>query len=161
MKTIAIIAGSLLASACASYDGYNLRPGTSSESQVRQVMGQPALERVDAQGIRHLVYPRGPLGPHTYVADVGPDGTLRAMRQVLSDDVFNAIRPGMQRDEVLSLIGPPGDTMHFQLSNQTAWDYRYRDNWGYPAIFSVSFDADGIVVSKFSRRIERPDHGKG
>ena len=41
------------------------------------------------------------------------------------------------------------------LSGNYAWDYRFVDTWGYTAIFSVTFDRTGIVVSKISQRIER------
>ncbi|MGZ5039581.1 MAG: hypothetical protein ACXWBQ_02460 [Usitatibacter sp.] len=45
--------------------------------------------------------------------------------------------------------------MSFARSNTHAWDYRYIDTWGSLAIFSVTFDANGRVVSKFTRRIEK------
>ena len=76
--------------------------------------------------------------------------------KALGEDTFNRIQPGMTKDEVLRLIGPPGETMHFARTNTNAWDYRFIDQWGYPAIFSVILDgAGGKVVSKFTQRIER------
>ena len=45
--------------------------------------------------------------------------------------------------------------MAFGLSHTDSWEYRYMDTWGYLAIFSVTFDRNGIVVSKFSRRLDR------
>ena len=142
-------------SACAAYDGYSLRAGASTESEVRGVMGAPALEFTGEDGSRHLVYPRGPLGTQTFMASVGRDGVLREVRPVLKDDNFNRIRPGLTQQEILQMIGPPGDTMHFARSDTTAWDYRYIDTWGYLAIFSVTFDNKGVVLSKITRRIER------
>ena len=58
-------------------------------------------------------------------------------------------------DDILRMIGPPREKAHFPRQNQTAWDWKYVDSWGYPSIFSVMFDANGVVVSKFSRRLER------
>lgn len=155
MKTLATSGLCLLAAACASYDGYSLRAGASTESEVRSVMGTPADEFANADGSKRLAYPRGPLGSQTYMADVGKDGVLTAVRQVLNDDTFMRIRPGLTREEILRMIGPPGETMAFARLGQVAWDYRYQDTWGYQAIFSVMFDVDGIVVGKFTRRIER------
>jgi len=86
--------------------------------------------------------------------DIGRDGLFEGNRQVLSDDVFNGIRPGQTRDDILFRIGPPSETMQFALSGNIAWDYRYVDTWGYLAIFSVTFDPNGIVVSKFTRRLQ-------
>ena len=158
MKISAVLAILLTCSACATYDGYSLRSGTSTESEVRGVMGVPALEFIGDDGSKRLVYPRGPLGTQTFMASVGRDGVLREVRPVLNDGTFNAIRPGLTEQDILQMIGPPSETMHFTRSDTTAWDYRYVDTWGYLAIFSVTFDNQGLVVSKISRRIERPSN---
>jgi outer membrane protein assembly factor BamE (lipoprotein component of BamABCDE complex) len=75
--------------------------------------------------------------------------------RVLDDDRIARVAPGQSREEVLLLLGPPVRTMHFARLGHTAWDYRYMDTWGYHAVFSVTFDAQGIVVSRISQRIER------
>lgn len=140
--------------ACASYDGGGLRAGASTESEVRGVMGTPAMEFPGEDGGKNLVYPRGPMGTQTFVASVGRDGILREVRPVLTDGTFNRIQPGLTERDVLQMIGPPSETMHFSRSDTTAWDYRYQDTWGYLAIFSVTFDNKGVVVSKITRRLE-------
>ena len=155
MKTIATLALAFGLCGCAAYDGHTLRAGSSTESDVRSTMGAPAVELADTDGSKVLAYPHGPLGTTTYIARLGKDGRLESVRQALNDDTFNAIRPGLTRDEVLRMIGPPGETMFFSRLNQDSWGYRYQDTWGYRAVFSVNFDANGIVVSKFKRRIER------
>ena len=59
------------------------------------------------------------------------------------------------------LIGKPDETMAFPRSNTDSWGYQYYDTWGYMAIFSVTFDATGHAVSKFSRRINAGgDHSR-
>jgi hypothetical protein len=160
MKPLLSLGIALFAASCAAYDGYSLRPGASTEAEVRAVMGQPALELPEGGGAKRLVYPRGPLGTQTFMADIGKDGVLREVRPVLKEENFYRVQPGMTRDEILRMIGPPGETMRFSLSDTTAWDYRFVDLWGYTAIFSVIFDRDGVVVSKFTRRIDR-DKGRG
>jgi len=140
---------------CAAYDGHSLRPGLSTEADVRGLMGQPAAEYTNGDGSRRLAYPHGPLGTQTYMADVGSDGRVVAVRSVLNDDTFRQVHPGMTREDVLRLIGPPGETMQFSRLRQASWEYRYVDTWGYLAFFSVNFDESGIVVSKFTRRVER------
>ena len=133
-------------------------PPGSSESQVRASMGNPAMEFAGADGTKHLVYPRGPMGTETYVADIGSDGRLVRVSNVLTDDTFDReIRPGMTEQEVLRSIGPPNERMYFPLSNTHAWDYRYIDTWSYLTIFSVTFDANGVAVSKIKRRIDGRD----
>jgi hypothetical protein len=132
-----------------------LLPGVATEAEVRGTMGAPALVFDQPDGSRRLAFPRGPLGTRTFMADVGPDRKLLAITQVLQDDTFYRVQPGLTREDVLRMIGPPGDTMAFPRSNTYAWDYRYMDTWGYIAIFSVTFDRNGIVVSKISQRVER------
>ena len=155
MKNLVAGALGLLLCACASYDGSSLRAGVSSEADVRSLMGAPGAEYTAADGTRRLVYPHGPLGTQTFVVSIGLDGRVREVRQALQDETFYKIHPGITEKEILEMIGPPGDTMRFSRSNTHAWDYRYVDGWGYPSVFSVTFDAEGRVVSKISRRIER------
>ena len=145
---------------CAAYSGYGLRPGQSTATEVQATMGRPAMAFAEPDGGQRLAYPRGPLGTQTYMADIDGNGRLSAVSQVLTDQVFFHIQPGMHRDEVLRSIGPPGNSMRFSLSNTYAWDWRYVDTWGYTAIFSVTFDAQDRVVSKITQRIERPDRGR-
>lgn len=146
---LAVLAG------CASFSGLGLKPGVATEPEVRAAMGRPALEFAREGGGHTLAYPRGPLGTQTYMADIGADGRLVAIRPVLDDEVFWRIQPGMTREDILHRLGPPGDHMAFALSGNDSWEWRYMDTWGYVAIFSVTFDRDGIVVGKFSRRIDR------
>ncbi len=70
-----------------------------------------------------------------------------------SDDRFSHIHAGMTGDEVRQLLGTPDETMKFPLSQNVAWDYRYQDDWGYMAVYSVTFGSDGRAVSTLSRRI--------
>ena len=144
---------------CASYSGASLAPGVP-EAQVRATMGAPAMEVRDADGTRLLYYPRGPLGNQTYVAAIGPEGNLREIDNVLTDGRFNAIRAGLTEQDVLRMIGPPREKAYFSNLQQTAWDYKFQDTWGYDSILSVMIDRQGIVVGKVTRRIDRYERGR-
>ena len=140
--------------ACASYDGRGLLPGTATEAEVRQLMGTPALEIADTDGTRQLVYPRGPAGVHTFMVHIAPAGRLARIEQVLDEAHFALVTPDRStRETVTRLLGLPHRTWEFFRTTQTAWDYRYRDAWGYTADFYVTFSRDGVVVSKFSQRV--------
>jgi len=159
MRHLPIFLASLaVAAGCASTGG-NLQPG-APETEVRSAMGVPAMELSNPDGMRLLYYPRGPLGNQTYVATLNSGGALVEVRNVLSDGTFNAIRPGMTEAQVLLMIGPPREKDFFSNLQQTAWDWKYLDAWGYESIFSVMFDKSGIVVSKFTKRIERFERGR-
>jgi outer membrane protein assembly factor BamE (lipoprotein component of BamABCDE complex) len=73
--------------------------------------------------------------------------------QYRSDDLFGRVQAGMRQDEVRALMGTPANTMDFARSNTTSWGYFAFDSWGYYVEFSVTFGADGRVVSKNARRI--------
>lgn len=152
MKLASPFVFALLLAACASYGGRGLRPGASTEAEVRATMGEPALQFSNPDGSRQLAYPRGPLGLQTFMVHMGRDGILRSIEPVLSDVTFNAIPPGLTQEGVLRMVGPPRDTMTFPRLGHVSWDYKYEDTWGYPAIYSVTFDREGRVVSKISRR---------
>lgn len=160
MKNLAPLLAVLLAAGCASYTGRGLQPGVSTEADVRGLMGNPAGEYTGPGGTRTLAYPHGPMGIETFMADLGPDGRLIAVRQALTDETFFKIKRGTTRDEVLRLIGPPHPTeiMEFKSLGQVAWTYRFRDLWGYNAKYSITFDRDWVVVSTISNRIEREKH---
>ena len=75
-----------------------------------------------------------------------------AASRVLTDDSVQPIHAGMKASEVLEIIGAPLRKVRFERTATTAWDYRFRDSWGYRAEFSVIVDDNGIVVSKVSIR---------
>ncbi len=83
---------------------------------------------------------------------VGGLGTSEARslrpRRVRDADAFEAISNGMPATEVLAAIGPPSAKMRFAATKTTAWDYRYRDPWGYDGGFAVILDDNGVVVGK-------------
>lgn len=152
MRIASIAAVAFALAGCASYGRLS---SASTESEVRASMGAPAMTFDEAGGAKRLVYPRGPLGVETLMADIGPDGRVRSFGNVLKDDTFFQVHAGMTKDEILRLIGPPGETMAFPRNHTHAWDYRYMDTWGYRAIFSVTFNDQDVVVSKFTQRLER------
>jgi len=156
MKKIPLLLACLLA-ACAGMDGASLKPGVSTESDGHQAMGAPALVLPNGDGSRSLAYPTGPLGLQTRMVRVAADGRVQSVESVLNEDHFYRVRPGLTRDDILRMIGPPSERMEFPRMQQVSWDYRFQDTWGYVAIFSVIFDANGVVVGKFTRRLERPE----
>jgi outer membrane protein assembly factor BamE (lipoprotein component of BamABCDE complex) len=74
---------------------------------------------------------------------------------------FARVHPGMTREDTLRTLGKPPESMKFARSATEAWDYEHQDAWGYLAVFSVIFGADGTVVGTTSRRVnDGGDHGK-
>lgn len=155
MRTAALPLALLLAG-CASYSGAGLAPGRSTQAEVAAAMGEPALRFEDAGGGATWAYPRGPMGYHTYMARFTSSGILAGIESVLDPDHFARVTPGLPLEDVQRLIGPPRRTERFARRDETVWDYRFMDAWGYPSQFSVMFGADGKVRQTLTWR-ERID----
>ena len=78
-------------------------------------------------------------------------------RPDLNDDIINRVSPGQTAEEITALLGKPYQQVRFDNLRSTAWDYMYKDTWGYWVMFSVMVGYDGKVVNKVSRRIEPVD----
>jgi hypothetical protein len=84
-------------------------------------------------------------------------GTLAGIDSVLDEPHFRRVVRGLGMDDVLRMLGPPGVRERFARRNETVWDYRFMDLWGYPSVFSVVFDGQGRVSSTFTWREARDE----
>jgi len=153
MKLWAIIFSALLLGACAAYSGYGLKPGADGLENVLHVMGEPAMRWQNADDSAQLAYPRGPMGYQTYMVNIGPDGRLRQITNVLDEKSFARIQAGMTKEEVLHLLGPsfPGWTAYFKARDELVWEWSYCDVWNAGSRFHVLFDnTRGTVRSMMS-----------
>jgi outer membrane protein assembly factor BamE (lipoprotein component of BamABCDE complex) len=131
-----------------------LKPGVSTATEVRSVMGNPTFEWKAPDGSTTWEFARGPEGVVTYMVDLGPDDVMRAIRQVLTEDEFAKIRAGMRQDEVRKLIGKPGQTTAFPNLQEEVWSWRFEQSHGNAWFFNVHFTPDGAVKRTSQQRIE-------
>ena len=116
-----------------------LEPGRSTEVDVRDRFGVP--DNVwDADGLRTFEYNRQPAGQTNYMIDIGADGRLVAVRQVLKPENFARIQPGMDMAEVRRLLGKPAKVTPFDLKQETHHDWRYLDGPNTAMMFTVVTD---------------------
>ena len=115
--------------------------------------GEAAAKLMLQDGAERRFYTTGPLGTRTYRVDVSSAGKTLETVQVLGEDSFGKIRQGMPATEVFARLGPPYRKLRFERTRTTAWDYHFRDAWGYDADFSVMVDDAGIVAGTFTARI--------
>ena len=78
-------------------------------------------------------------------------------RPDLNDDIITRVAIGQTTQEITALLGTPNRRLRFDNLKSTAWDYRYRDTWGYWVDFSVMMGDDGRVVNKVSVRLDPVD----
>jgi hypothetical protein len=92
----------------------------------------------NADGSEVWEYSSGPSGVQTFMIDIGPDRTVRAVRQVLREEYFSRVVPGMSRDEVRRLLGRPKEVWYFPARDEEVWTWRYLEvNY---RLFNVLFD---------------------
>lgn len=150
--------------ACAGYSGRGLTVGQSTLEDVRRIMGDPALQWNEPDGSRRLAFPRGPMGVHTYMVDVAPDGKLRRIENTMAPSTFAKIVPGMATDDVLRLLGPSVSawSAYFAARDELVWGWRYCDEWNQLARFFVLFDGTKKTVrSTMSQREDQIENCGG
>ena len=134
----------LFLAACIS-DGRSLRSGADADA-VRADMGTPALVVPLSDGGQAWFYPRGRVGRQTFRAELGPDGRLRKVEQVLDEAHFDqVIANKTTREELLRMLGPPVYEIHGSLSRTTDWEYTYYWGAAQPWLVRFGIDENGIV----------------
>ena len=128
---------------------------TTMISAAHLAFAEPAMPQARltlGNGIERSFYTSGPLGMTTYRVDRDKGGRVVDRVQVLTDGIFNTLAYGATDAQVLETIGPPSRKEQFRRTRTVAWDYHYRDAWGYDADFAAIFDEHGVMVGKFSTR---------
>lgn len=145
MRLFITILTVLLLVACASYAGRGLKPGEAQFEDVIRVMGSPAMQWQNPDGSRQLAYPRG---IHTFMVDIGADGKMQKIENIMSMKTFVRIRPGMSKSEVLRILGPsdPSGTAYYKARDELVWEWPYCDEWNERARFEVLFDGSKEIV---------------
>ncbi len=85
----------------------------------------PPERALHIDGLRVLHFPRGPAGSHTYFVYVDNQDRVVKWEQVLTEERFNTIQPGMNQDEVVNLIGITKITNGLARNRGYVWHYRY------------------------------------
>jgi hypothetical protein len=135
-------AGSLLVviSGCAHPD--MLRVGMTRD-ELDAKFGQPTAERHDgSDDVR--IYTTQPLGQRASAAHVSPEGRVTSVEPLLNTEHFATIAVDRwNKGDVFSHFGKPAEIRRTRLYE--VWSYRYREAEVWDSLFSVMFDASGIV----------------
>jgi hypothetical protein len=121
-----------------------LEEGVSTEANVRQQFGEPATVTNQADGSKVLEYPRQPEGFANYEIRIGADGVMSSLRQLLNEDNFRRIQPGMDKAQVRATLGRPAEMKPYALKNEEVWSWRWKPD-SASRLFTVTFGADGRV----------------
>lgn len=113
----------LLLSACAALQQRLPAPG-QDEAAALALLGRPTGRYAMPDGTQRLEFARGPYGRETWMVDLDAAGRVLRSEQVLTPAHFARVRHGMPRDELLRLLGRPGDVQREYLDRET-WSWRY------------------------------------
>jgi outer membrane protein assembly factor BamE (lipoprotein component of BamABCDE complex) len=75
-------------------------------------------------------------------------------RNDLNDDVVARVVRNATGEQVEAILGKPHQRMRFDNLEATAWDYRYKDTWGYWVDLSVMVNDNNRVMYVIRQRIE-------
>lgn len=135
----------LLVAACAGYGPGGVKVGQTA-AEVAQSMGQPTGRYSRPDGGQRLEYARGPYGKHTYMIDLDSAGRVTHATQVLEEFIFERVKPGATRDQVLYEIGRPSEVYAIGWQNIDVWAYRYPTDFSLCQWFQVGMGRDGKVT---------------
>jgi outer membrane protein assembly factor BamE (lipoprotein component of BamABCDE complex) len=139
----------LLLAACATtpYAPTAVRPGDARDDVLR-IMGPPTATYTMPDGHVRLEYNRMPAGRQTFMVDLDAQGRVARWENVLDENHFAAIQPGMDANDVLRLIGPPTYASQYRLPEPgITWLYRF-ETIQRCILFEVAFDKlTGKVLS--------------
>lgn len=146
----------VLLNGCTTYSGYKLRPGVDTLESVLNSMGNPAMRWQNEDGSESLAFTRGPMGYHTFMVNIGADHKLQKIENVLEEKYFARIIPGMNKEEVVRIIGPsyPNWTDYFERRDELVMSWRFCDEWNETTRFNVLFDNSKGTVRRTIRLSE-------
>ena len=135
---ICMAAAMALVAGCASVSPGDLKPGASA-AEISAQMGTPRATYPLPNGGKRLEF-RG-RGSRTYMVDVDASGRLVSSVQVLNENNFRNIVPGMTREQVLMTLGQPDEISRVGRQRDEVWSWHFQNiecQW-----FQVSFGSDG------------------
>jgi outer membrane protein assembly factor BamE (lipoprotein component of BamABCDE complex) len=132
---------SISAAGCGTYAPTMVQPGQTAED-VTRAMGEPTGRYALKGGLTRLEYARGPYGKHTWMIELGADGRVTRVLQVLTEEQFSVITPGTSRQDLLATLGRPSDDRGAPGGGRW-WAYRY-DSWACQ-LFVVTLGTDDQV----------------
>ena len=161
MKLPAWIAAALSAFAAAllpACDVVNLpeiKPGITTQAEVRNRMGEPGFIHWNDDGTATWEYSRQPAGVHCYMISFDRQEIVSRLDQVLNETSYGLLRPGMSKDEVRRLYGQPARKQVFTNLREEIWEWRIEGVMPLDeTYFMVHFDTGHGAVKKSSKRIE-------
>ena len=105
----------------------------------------PPTSVIETSTGKKLIYWTGPFGEETYFVEVNTHHQVTSWRQVLTEENFRRVSPGLPLQKVTEILGPCSKTYSLARDRGSVCAYRYRNpfcHW-----FSIEITAEGTVRS--------------
>ena len=140
LSAAALLAVLLAGCALGPYSPRGVPPGASRD-EVLRIMGPPTAIYTMPDRHQRLEYNHMPAGRQTYMVDLDANGRMARWENVLDENHFNALQPGMTTADVLRLIGPPSFTsIYHRPEPGFTWNYRF-ETIQRCIVFQLDFNA--------------------
>ena len=120
-----VVVLSLMLASCAGYAPHDQLIGQDRVTLVA-AMGQPERETTTGN-FKKLHFVRSPSGWDTYFVYLDENDRVLRWEQVLTEDSFNSIQPGMTKDQVVQILGATKITNGLARNRGSVWHYRYEN----------------------------------
>ena len=138
------LAASALVFGCATPAWQSVPPG-ASEAELQAALGRPSEVYRLPDGSRRWLYPAP--GETKWAVQIGPDGRVVSVRQMLTVEEFGMARVGeWTMQDVLVHFGKPTDSTYFPLMRRKVWSYRFEEDGVWYSTMHFYFDPDGLLV---------------
>lgn len=134
----------LAVAGCAARVGSSVKPGMA-QADVTRVAGKPFAEGRLQTGDPYWDYTLQPSGYYTYRVVFGSDGTVREVRNLMTQQNFLNLKPGMSEPEVVGLLGPARMRELYWLGTYSI-SYRFMEATTF-MLMTVEFSRDGHLTS--------------
>ncbi len=146
-KYLSVAAAAFALAGCAQLQ--SVPPGTSV-AEVEQKFGKPTITCPNADGTQRMIWSQQPMGQYAFGSFISKDGTIVAMKQLLTDAHFDMLAQGKWTDEqVLCEFGPPAEKVGVGKDKEIVWSYRYKQSGTWNSLMYVFLGADGKQVTHF------------
>ena len=140
-----LLFAALLGLSACSLMPLRMEPGTP-RAEIEQRLGAPTAVIALADGQR-LQYSRQPSGQEVYNLDLGPDGRLRRVEQVMDAAWLqqNIAVDRWTRDDALRHLGRPALVERVMSFEGDVWTYRYLEAFSLARLVHIHIDPQGTV----------------
>jgi hypothetical protein len=164
LKHLACVVLLVSLAGCASYGQQAISPGMS-ENDVATRFGKPVDAGRLPSGEEYRDYTTQPFGYTNLRVIFTPEGRVRDVRNLLTEENVKNVQTGMTPDEVVGVVGRSAPYEQRSYAGGTrSWTYRYYDNGVYK-LLNVIFDPNDRVAYSYSewdpRVYSRGGDGKG